>query len=150
VAVRSAAFRGKADSVSPVPDRIALQGEERADSDAICPCPLQEKSDSGNLSGRLSTPSLGDQHRQLQLGWATRTLSPLGHTDDAVLAELSNHNKKLGRGQRFPPALAIFPGFIQADEVLNHPPSHFLQLLPTGANRIEAASCIAANLLPGL
>jgi hypothetical protein len=68
VVERFPVLTGKANSVSPVPARIALQGGERADTDAICPCPLQEKSDSGSLLGRLTTPNHGDQYRQPKLG----------------------------------------------------------------------------------
>jgi hypothetical protein len=63
----------KADSVSPLPARIALQGGERAGAVAIClstpatkTCrrgprlPLQEKSDSGNISGQSIASGLGD------------------------------------------------------------------------------------------
>jgi hypothetical protein len=42
----------KANSVSPVPARIALRGGERAGADAICPCPSQEKRHFGDLFGR--------------------------------------------------------------------------------------------------
>ena len=46
-------FTGKANSVSPVPARIALQGGERADADAICPCPCKKRAIPGTcLAGQ--------------------------------------------------------------------------------------------------
>jgi hypothetical protein len=97
-----------------VPARIALQGGERAGSVAICPCPRQEESHFGDLSGRLiqpgaaasgpaatELPAPGPEDRprlQLPDGPKMRTL-PLRRTRGGVLAKPSNHIKKRWRGQ---------------------------------------------------
>jgi hypothetical protein len=103
---------GKANSVSPVPARIALRGGERAGAVAIClstpatkTCrrgprlPLQEKSDSGSLSGQPTAPDLGNQRRQLQPDRAAPTPPPSRHTDKGVLAQPFNNSKKSVWGQ---------------------------------------------------
>jgi hypothetical protein len=54
------ATRGKANSVSPLPARIAPPRWGNAQAvDAIVPCPPQEESHSGNLSGRPTSPGPG-------------------------------------------------------------------------------------------
>jgi hypothetical protein len=59
VAGRFSILLKKANSVSPLPARIALQGGKRAGADAICPCPPQDESNFGNLHGRSTSPGLG-------------------------------------------------------------------------------------------
>ena len=49
-----------------VPACIALQGGERADTVAIRPCPSQEKSHSGDLSGRQTSPDRRNQNPSLK------------------------------------------------------------------------------------
>jgi hypothetical protein len=74
--------------------------------------PLQEKSVSGDLSGRPTSPDHGDRVRQMLPGWPIHTLPSSRHTDRGALAQLSNNSKKSGWGQRFLPHPRIFPYFI--------------------------------------
>jgi len=98
---------GKANSVSPIPARIALQGGERADSDAICPCPPQEESDLQDLYGRQNAPDLEKQPAKTP-GKVSCTPLPLQGTAPSVLAEPFNNNKKAGQGQSICPAPGNF------------------------------------------
>jgi hypothetical protein len=61
--------------------------------------PLQEKSDSGDLSGQVIASGLGNQHRQLQPDRPAPTPPPSRHTDKGVLAQPFNNSKKSGWGQ---------------------------------------------------
>ena len=61
--------------------------------------PLQEKSDSGIMSGQPTAPGLGNQRPQLQPVRPVPTLPPSRHTDRGVLAQPFNNSKKSGRGQ---------------------------------------------------
>jgi len=100
-----------------VPARIALRGGERAGAVAICPCPPQEESRFGDLSGRstapgpaasgliapdLGAPGLEDRLPSPAARRAAHTQPPLRHTHRCVLAEPSYHIKNRGRGQLFP------------------------------------------------
>jgi hypothetical protein len=71
--------------------------------------PVQEKSDSGNMSGQPTAPGLGDQRPRLQPDRAIPTLPPSRHTCRGVLAQPSNNSKKSGWGQTDSPPLRIFP-----------------------------------------
>jgi len=107
-----APYAGKANSVSPVPARIALQGGETREHrceiplprlsftrGAMCPCPSQEKSCFRTLAALaprgpqdLTLPSL--------LTGTSRYAPPSTHTERRVLAEPFKDNKKQGSGQR--------------------------------------------------
>ena len=76
--------------------------------------PLQEKSDSGNMSGQLTARGLGDQRPRLQPDRATPTLPPSRHTDRSVLAQPSNNSKKSGWGQCILPHPSKSFGFIRS------------------------------------
>ncbi len=91
-----------------VPARIALQGGERAGSVAICPCPPQEESDSGDLPGRMTAPGPGHQLRP-SIAWPACPYATAVKTHGCVLAEPSKNNKKRGWGQRIRPHRKEFP-----------------------------------------
>lgn len=65
--------------------------------------PLQEKSNSWNLSGQPIASDHGNQHHQIHPGWPFPSSPSLKHTNRDVLAGPFNNNKKPGWGQRFPP-----------------------------------------------
>lgn len=63
----------------PLPARIALQGGERAGTDANVPCPPQEESDSGNLSGRPNSPGPGNHPSKLSIPGLPTPLLAFAH-----------------------------------------------------------------------
>src|SRR5208282_1951302 len=83
--------------------------EERADSDAIVPCPPQEESHSGNLSGRPTSPNLGNRPEPTNLPELSYASCPdahfYTHTSGGVLANLSKITRKgHGVNEWFKPA----------------------------------------------
>ena len=112
---------GKANSVSPIPARIALQGGERASADAIYlstpstkTCrwgprlPFARKEQFPGSVWPANCAWHWDQLRQLQPDRAFRTPPLSRHTNRGVLAEPFNNSKKSGWGQCVLPHPSIF------------------------------------------
>ncbi len=104
---------GKANSVSPIPARIALQGGERAGADAMyLSTPSTKTCRCGARLPSARREQLRGPARRENLTWPrgpTRPLMPdrvahthssSRHTKRCVLAEPFNNNKKCERGQR--------------------------------------------------
>ena len=100
---------GKASSVSPIPARIALQGGERAGADAIYPCPSQEKSDSGDLSGRPTAPGPGISSGNFSLTGLSLRLRRQDTRTETFLRNLLTIARNRGGLNAFCPTPLFFP-----------------------------------------
>ncbi len=114
VAGRFPVFTGKADSVSPIPARIALQGGERANSDAICPCPSQEKSVFRDISGRSNPPSHGSKPPVISRPVCPVRLCRQDTRTKTFLRNLLTIARNPGEVNAFGPAFREFRGKIPA------------------------------------
>ncbi len=100
---------GKANSVSPIPARIALQGGERAGADAIYPRPSQEKSNSWDLFGRPTAPGTGISSGNFSLTGLSLPLFRQDTRAEAFLRNLLTIARNRGGVNAFCPTPLFFP-----------------------------------------